>query len=116
MSDSPNGLVGTTRDVGGWTIADLYGEIDFSKSRDLRESLRLLMRSAGKVVLNLRNVSWMDSTALATLVAARRQLADISGKLRLCCLSPRVRGLIEITQLNRVFEIFATEEEAAAAA
>jgi anti-anti-sigma factor len=116
MSESQNGLVGSPRRRDGWTIADVYGEIDFSKSRELRDALRAFITNAGRLILNLQNVAWMDSTALATLVAARRQLASLSGKLRLCCLSPRVLGLIEITQLNRVFEIFATEDEAAAGA
>jgi anti-anti-sigma factor len=115
MNGPPNGLLGISRQREGWTVADVFGEIDFSRSRELRESLSAFVRASARLILNLSNVHWMDSTALATLVAARRQLAENRGRLRLCCLNPRVRSLIEITQLNRVFEIFGTEEEAAAA-
>lgn len=113
MSDSGQGLVGAPRTNRAWAAVDIRGEIDFSRSRELRAALEELVAPQRKLIINLKDVSYLDSTALATLVACRRQLGEAGGKLRLCGLNQRVRGLIEMTQLHRVFEIFATEEEAA---
>lgn len=113
MADTGPKLFDGPRTNGVWTVADLRGEIDFSRSRELRSALeRLASGASGKLLLNLSAVSYMDSTALATLVASRRQLGEGGGRLRLCCAKPRVRALIEITQLNKVFDLFETEEDA----
>jgi anti-anti-sigma factor len=115
MADTVRAALLESHRRGNWTVAKLHGEIDFSRSRELRTALDPLVRDAAAgLIINLRDVGYMDSTALATLVNCRKQLAERSGRLRLCGLNPRVKGLIEITQLDRVFEIFPTEEEAAA--
>jgi len=109
---SASAQLASRRDAGGWTVVDLFGEIDFGKSRELRAFVDPLVKGGTKLLFNLAGVNYMDSTALATLVACRRQLAESSGSLRICCLTPRVQSLISITRLDRVFEIFKTEDEA----
>src|SRR5438094_620472 len=71
------GLVGEPRTVNGWTIADLAGEIDYSRSSKLKAALDPVLEKAGtSLILNLQKVGYLDSTALATLVACRRRTAE----------------------------------------
>lgn len=110
----PAGVVARVRSANGWTVADLAGEVDLSRSSALLNALEPIVNGGGGLVINLAGVGYMDSTALATLVAARRHAADRGGRVRLAGATPRVDGLIRLTQLNRVFEIFPSVEAATA--
>jgi anti-anti-sigma factor len=101
----------------GWTVAELSGAIDAVQSGRLRAELRPWLRTAtAGVVVNLRAVEAMDSTALATLVACRRELPAGAAGLRLCCANGRVQALLEVTGLDGVLEVYAGEAEALKAA
>jgi anti-sigma B factor antagonist len=63
-------------------------------------------------VVNLAQVSFLDSSALDTLVLGLKRAWQFNGNLRLCCLQRRVRLLFELTRMDRVFEIYPCEEDA----
>jgi anti-sigma B factor antagonist len=63
-------------------------------------------------VVNLLNVAYVDSSGLATLVEAHQKIKSAGGKLKLTNLSPKVKGLFEITKLEKLFDIQPNEEEA----
>jgi anti-sigma B factor antagonist len=88
------------------TIVSLAGEIDLTSSRRLREVL-LSIANAGehRVVVDMTNVTFMDSTGLAALVTARKRLTSMDGEIVLRGPSPGVRKLLEITGLLRVFTV-----------
>jgi anti-anti-sigma factor len=65
-----------------------------------------------QVVINLQDVSYMDSSGVGTLVAMFRRISSYNGKMSLCNVAPRVRGLFEITKLDKFFAIYDSEEEA----
>ena len=65
-----------------------------------------------KLVLNLEQVPYMDSSAIAVLVEALRKVQRGGGKVYLTNLQPRVKGLLEIARLNSIFVVAASEEEA----
>ena len=65
--------------------------------------------------MNLENVVFVDSTALATLVQAMKRCRQLDGDLRLSNLKQPVRMIFELTRLDRAFEIFNLEEEAVGA-
>ena len=71
---------------------------------------------AGKVqlVVSLSGVNFIDSTALSTLVQGLKHCREKGGNLHLCNLQQPVRVIFELTRLDKAFNIFATEEEAAA--
>ncbi len=91
------------------------GDIDINTSPDLRESFEQVAgNKAMKIVVDLNGVSYVDSSGLATLVEMLKKTRGYGGKLRLLNLAPKVKSLFEITKLEKLFEIFDTEEEAVA--
>ena len=101
----------TTRCVEGVTIVDLRGRIDFGDgSKRLRETLSELVTSGAKnVLLNMKEVDFVDSSGIGEMVRGHVQLAKIGGQLKLVNLSKHVHMLLQVTSLNKVFEIFDQE-------
>jgi anti-sigma B factor antagonist len=99
-------LISNTQPLGDGVMASLHGEIDFSRSPELRtELLTLLNSKPRKLVLDLAGVPYMDSSGVATLVEALTVQRKAGNKLVLCNLQPKVRGIFEIARLNMVFQI-----------
>jgi anti-sigma B factor antagonist len=94
--------------------AAIKGEIDLHNSPELRGGLLDLLNktNAKKLVLNLSQVPYMDSSAVAVLVELLQKLRKTSGKIFLTELQPRVKGLLEIARLNTIFQICATDADA----
>ena len=100
------------RKVDEVTILELSGEIDINTSPEVRKAFeQLIKEQRKKVLLNFTEVTYIDSSGLATLVEMLQRLKRFGGTLRLCGLSEKVRGLFEITKLDRLFSIFSSEEE-----
>jgi anti-sigma B factor antagonist len=98
---------------GDGIMVAMHGEIDFSRSPDLRvELLALLNTKPRKLVLDLADVPYMDSSGVATLVEALTVQRKTGNKLVLCNLQPKVRGIFEIARLNMVFQIVENLEAA----
>ena len=94
-------------------ILDITGEIDINTSPDLRKSFDKLIKDQNKkVLLSLASVGYIDSSGLATLVEMLQKMKRFGGVLRLASLSDKVKGLFEITKLDKLFGIFSNEEEA----
>jgi len=91
-------------------ICYVSGEIDVATSPDLR---RLFIRMANEkvktVILNLKDVSYIDSSGLATFVEGLQRIKGYAGKLKLANLSGKAKSLFEITKLEKVFDIYDTE-------
>jgi anti-sigma B factor antagonist len=68
-----------------------------------------------QIVVNLDAVTFIDSTALSTLVAGMKRARQADGDLRLCKLQQPVRMIFELTRLDKAFEIYPGEKEAVAA-
>ncbi len=64
------------------------------------------------IVVNLEKVNFLDSTALSVLVQGMKRARQNAGEVRLCSLQPPVRLVFELTRLDRVFEIFNSEDDA----
>jgi anti-sigma B factor antagonist len=100
----------------GVTVVACTGRIVFGEeSSGLRDSLKKLLETTKRIVLNLSGVTYIDSGGLGTLVgvysSARAQGADI----KLTGLGQRLRDVLAITKLATVFEVYDTEQEAIAA-
>jgi anti-sigma B factor antagonist len=63
------------------------------------------------IVLNLSNVNFIDSSGLGSIVSSLKKLGG-KGDLIICCAQENVMSMFHLTRLERVFEIFAGEEEA----
>lgn len=101
------------REANEVVILDLSGEIDISTSPEVRKSFdQLIKEEKKKVLLNFTEVAYIDSSGLATLVEMLQRLRRYGGNLRLSGVTEKVKGLFEITKLDRLFRIFPAEEEA----
>jgi len=95
------------------TIFGVDGDIDINSSPDIRKRFdKTINAKILKIVINLSNVSYIDSSGLATLVEMLKRTRGYGGKMRLSNLAAKVKSLFEITKLEKLFEIFDTEEEA----
>ncbi|MGD0647695.1 MAG: STAS domain-containing protein [Acidobacteriaceae bacterium] len=103
-----------TRDVSGVTIVDLSGKITLGEGGlTLREEVRkLLADGSKKIVLNLGDVNYIDSSGLGELVSAYTAVKNAGGELKLLNLTSKVRDLLVITKLVTVFDV--KEDEASA--
>ena len=108
-------LVQGARRVGGDSVrAALVGEIDLHNSPQVRAALlETLQREQPKrLILNLAEVPYMDSSAIAVLVESLQKIRKTGGKIYLTNLQPRVKGLLEIARLDAIFILTGSEEEA----
>lgn len=97
-------------------IASLHGEIDLHNSPQVRTALLEILQAQQpkRLVLNLSQVPYMDSSAIAVLVESLQKIRKLGGKIYLTNLQPRVKGLLEIARLDSIFVV--TDNEAAALA
>ena len=109
-----NNLNITERRNGSVTVLDLEGNIRLGESNvELHNILRFLVeKGETRVLLNLANVTYIDSSGLGELVAGFTTLQKNGGELKLLKLSNRVHELMFITKLLTVFEVFDNETEA----
>ena len=107
-------LVTAARMDGRTIFASVSGEIDLHNSPELRTALlgTLLKYSPNKLVLNLAQVPYMDSSAIAVLVETLQKVRKAGGKVCLTNLQQRVRSLLEIARLDTIFVLAKDEEEA----
>ena len=111
-------MIPSARKEGDAVVVSIRGDIDLHNSPELRtELLDLLQKqSPKKLILQLAEVPYMDSSAIAVLVEALQKMRKVGGKICLTNLQPRVQGLLEIARLGTIFQIFKTEQDALAAA
>jgi anti-sigma B factor antagonist len=104
----------STRQVGGVTIVDMRGRIVLGEeSAALRELVcDLLSKGHKKILLNLRDVNYIDSSGLGNLVSAFTSVRKQEGELKLLNLTNKVHDVMQITRLYTVFDIL--EDEALA--
>lgn len=97
----------------GVPVVGVVGEIDVATAPTLAEHLGVHEEAgAASVVVDLLGVSFLDSTALGVLVGSFKRLRESGGTLKLVIAEPRILKVFEITDLIRVFPIFATVDEA----
>jgi len=106
----------TTREVDGVTVVALDGRIVLGEeSNALREKVKsLVAEGKKKIVLNMANISFIDSAGLGTLVAAHHSAKGQGASLRLCHLGAKFSEVLQITKLMTIFEVYNTEAEAVA--
>lgn len=102
-----------TRTLGDVTFIDLEGEVDvYTAPRLKQQTIELLQAGVLHVVVDLTAVDYLDSTALGVLIGGLKRLRERGGTLDLICPNPRIRRIFEITGLDRIFDIYDTDEQA----
>ena len=103
----------STRQVDGVTILDCSGRITLGEgSVILRDTVReLLSKNQKKILLNLGEVTYIDSSGIGELVSAFTTVRNQGGDLKLLNLTKKVHDLLQITKLYTVFDV--KDDEAA---
>lgn len=103
-----------TRQVGDVSVIDVSGRITLGEgSSTLRDALRgLVAQGQKKILLNLGEVSYIDSSGIGELVSAFTSVTNGGGELKLLNLTKRVKDLLQITKLYTVFDVHETETSA----
>ena len=106
----------TKREVEGVSVVALDGRIVLGEeSNALREKLKsLIAEGKKKIVLNMDNIKYIDSSGLGALVAAHCSAKTQGASLRLCHLGSKFQQVMQITKLLTVFEVCDTEAAAVA--
>jgi anti-sigma B factor antagonist len=104
----------TTRQVGDVTVIDAAGRITLGEGASaFRDLIRdLAAKGEKKLILNLSEVSYIDSSGIGELVSGFTTVTNHGGQLKLVGLSKRVKDLLQVTKLYTVFEAFEEEADA----
>jgi anti-sigma B factor antagonist len=100
------------REQAGTTIVDVAGDIDMGTSPGLRKTLLESLKKTPRLVVNLREVRYVDSSGIASLVEVLKEARSTEKRLVLFGLNKTVQQVLELTRLTKIFEIRETEEEA----
>jgi anti-sigma B factor antagonist len=105
----------TTRYVADVAIVDCSGRIVLGEeTASMRQYVKPLLTQSPRVVLNLAQVNYVDSSGVGTLVSLYTSARHAGGNIKLAGLVTRVKDLLQITKLGTIFEMFDAAENAAA--
>ena len=90
-----------------------YEELDASNASDLKRDATTLIENERKLVFDLSHTRFVDSSGLGAFLSCLRRVNERGGDLKLCGLSRPVRAVFELVRMHRIFDIYATREEAA---
>ena len=97
----------------GISIFNVVGDIDINSAPEIKKRFdKDITRDKNMVLINLKEVDYVDSSGLATLVEVLKNVRACDGKLKLASLSMKFKELFEITKLDKLFDINDNVEEA----
>jgi anti-sigma B factor antagonist len=95
----------------GASIVVLKGDVDLESSPAAREVLLKSVEGAGKVLVDLSSVTYIDSSGVASLVEALQAAKRNGGRFALVAASDPTRRVLELARLDKVFTIYTTVDE-----
>ncbi len=106
----------SVREVRGVSVLDLKGKITIgSGDVQLRETINRLVDEGKKnILINMQDVTTIDSSGIGELVGCYTSVTNKGGKLKLLHLPPKISDVLTVTQLITVFDVFEAESEAVA--
>ena len=101
----------TVRHTGDVAIVDLAGRLTLGEgSGALRSTIKdLIAQGDKKILLNLKDVSYIDSSGLGEMIGSYASVANAGGRIKLLNAENRVRDLLTVTKLYSVFEDYSNE-------
>lgn len=104
----------TTRQVGDVTVIDAVGRITLGEGAStFRDTVRELSgKGDKKILLNLGEVNYIDSSGIGEMVSGFTTVTNAGGQLKLVGLNKRVKDLLQITKLYTIFDVYDDEAEA----
>jgi anti-sigma B factor antagonist len=100
------------REFGPARVVDVEGEVDLGTSPNLRRTLFALLTNSSTLALNLKDLRYIDSSGIATLIEVFKDAQRLEKQFVLFGLSPAVADTFRLTHVNRIFRIVDTEEQA----
>ena len=98
-------------------VLDVVGEIDIYTTPQFKEAVsQAIDQNKPAIVINMEKVTYMDSSGFGTLLSATKRLRPLDGALYLSGCNEAIQRMLQITRLNTIFGVYASEEEALAAA
>jgi anti-anti-sigma factor len=93
-------------------VIELSGILDGIRGNQLRREVSDIVANEIDILLiDLKDVKFIDSSGLGALVSALQTVQNANGKLFICSVNDQVKMLFELTKLDRIFKIFANQEE-----
>jgi anti-sigma B factor antagonist len=88
------------------------GILDGVNGGQLRRAVGEILASGNKTVLiDCKEVTFMDSAGLAALVMALKKVRDVGGRLSICAINDQFKMLLELTNMGEIFEVFSSQSE-----
>ena len=96
-------------------VLNIEGEVDVYTSPQLKQEIVNVSKSGVKhLAINLAKVEYLDSTGLGVLIGGLKRFREVGGNLILIGPNMRIVRIFEITGLDKIFDIYQTEDEASA--
>ncbi|MBC1219920.1 STAS domain-containing protein [Nostoc sp. UCD121] len=93
-------------------LLELSGVLDSIRGNELRREVSdILLSGADILLLDMKEVKFIDSSGLGALVSAMQMARNANTKLFVCSISDQIRMLFELTKIDRVFQTFADQDE-----
>ncbi|MFG2373113.1 STAS domain-containing protein [Streptomyces sp. NPDC048504] len=112
QAEQPAWLSVRTEKIDGILVVTVAGEIDHETGGSLREALDLPDGVAPRVVVDLRHVTFMDSSGINVLIAVHHTLAEADGWLRLAGAAPSVLRTIQLVGIDALIDCYPTLPQA----
>lgn len=99
------------REQGGFTVIELTGEIDLSRSPESREQILNLINAGHDVLVDMAGVTYIDSSGVASLVEGYQAARKQSRQFALVAVSESAMSVLNLARLDKVFPIHASVED-----
>lgn len=105
----------TEHTINDVTVLELDGQLALEGNAQFRKRATAALEAGNrKLIVNLAQVKYMDSSGLGELIACYTNLREVKGRVTLLNVNHRLKHLLEITKLTKVFELFDSEPAAVA--
>jgi anti-anti-sigma factor len=93
-------------------VLELSGILDGIKGNELRREVSGVLANGAEILLiDMKEVNFIDSSGLGALVSAMQMARNANAKLFICSISAQVKMLFELTKMDRIFQTFADQDE-----
>src|SRR5688572_10147854 len=95
------------------SVVIVYGDVDTSNSETLARILDPLVETVNqKLLIDLSDVKFMDSSGISVLIIAHKRVKANRGDIRFCSLSPQLEMVFQVTRLDKQFDVFSSRAAA----
>ena len=105
----------TTRTIRDITVVDISGRLDTHTSGPASDEMTRIVRGSNKMLVNLENLEFLGSAGIRVLLRAFKKLNESGGKMNVCNATGTAKVVLEITCLDKFFNLYHSETDALAA-